>query len=90
MPEDLKGIQIYSALWQVLLVVAMEVGIELDVKFSLDCEVGVSGPQSGKHLAIRLHGVLKHLGLYLTPTGDDALCPVLPYGGIKDGYQVPA
>ena len=77
MLEDLEGSLNYSAWWQLLLAIAMELEAELDVQSSLDCEVGVSVPHSGNHLANRLYRVLNHAGLYLTPTGGDV--PVLYY-----------
>ena len=51
MPEELEGGRFYSAWWWVLLAVPPELEVELDVQLILDCEAGVSAPQSGENSA---------------------------------------
>ena len=46
------------------------------MNFRFDCEVGVSGNQTGKHLANQPYGILNHIGLYLMFSGGNGLSTV--------------
>ena len=50
MLAELEGDQIYSDWGRVMLIVAPDVESEAYVQFPLDCEFGISGPQSGERL----------------------------------------
>ena len=88
MLEDLKGGQIYSAWWRVLLGVAPELEAESDVQFPLACEYGFSIPQRGKLLANWPYVFLNHVVSYLMSAGGYGPYPILPCESVDDGEQV--
>ena len=77
MAENLEGYGLDPIWWWVFLAIEIILKLELDVYLTLNFEVGVWFPHSGKRLSNKMYGVLNYAVSYLISTGGEEFCMVL-------------